>query len=233
MSMLGLHKLPTAAGTLRVLAALLSYPDVDRRGHLAEMAEILHREQALPSGRLVELDALIDRLGGNDPLEVEADYVHVFDRGRATSLHLFEHVHGDSRDRGPAMIDLAQTYEKAGLFLAEGELPDFLPVALEFASTQPSRETRAFLAETAHILNAIFAALRQRRSPYASVLGALLELAGEKAQPVQLAAEEPIDAAWEEPPVFDGCSSKGQARPEQPQPIRIVRNHHPAEGARS
>jgi len=231
MSLLGLSRPACAAGTLRVLAALLSYPDADRRSHLAEMAEILRREQALAAGRLVELDALIEKLRSDDALDVEADYVHVFDRGRATSLHLFEHVHGDSRDRGPAMIDLAQTYEKAGLFLAEGELPDFLPVALEFVSTQPPREARAFLAEMAHILNSIFAALRQRRSPYASVLGALLELAGEKAQSVQLAAEEPIDAAWEEPPVFDGCSSKGQSRPDQPQPIRIVRD--PVEGARA
>ena len=92
-------------------------------------------------------------------MQVEADYVELFDRGRATSLHLFEHVHGDSRDRGPAMIDLGQTYEKAGLILAEGELPDYLPAVLEFVSTQPPREARAFLGEMAHILNAIFAAL--------------------------------------------------------------------------
>ena len=221
-----------AAGTLRVLALLLSYPDAERRRHLPEMAQVLRSEEALPAKRIAELDALIDALGRSDPLDVEADYVQLFDRGRATSLHLFEHVHGDSRERGPAMIDLAQTYAKAGLFLAEGELPDFLPVALEFASTQPPREARAFLAEMAHILNAIFAALQQRRSAYASVVGALLELAGEQARSVPVAAEEPIDVVWEEPPVFDGCSSKGQSRPGQPQPIRIVRNDRPVEGAR-
>ena len=110
--------------------------------------------------------------------------MQLFDRGRGTSLHLFEHVHGDSRDRGPAMIDLAQTYEKAGLLLAPGELPDYLPAVLEFVSTQPPREAKAFLGEMAHILNAIFGALQKRESAYASVLGALLELAGEKAQPV-------------------------------------------------
>jgi nitrate reductase delta subunit len=233
MSVLGISKPVAAAGTLRVLAALLSYPDAERRSDLAEMKEILRRERALPAGRLAELDALIETLGRNDPLEVEADYVQLFDRGRATSLHLFEHVHGDSRERGPAMIDLAQTYAKAGLFLAEGELPDFLPVALEFASTQPQREARAFLAEMAHILNAIFTALEQRRSAYARVIGALLELAGEKARPLPVAAEEPIDVVWEEPPVFDGCSSKGQSRPGQPQPVRIVRNDRPVEGARA
>ena len=224
---------PAATKSLRVLARLLGYPDAELRSHLAEMRDALHAEHALSKSRLGELDALIGTLQRNATLEVESDYVELFDRGRATSLHLFEHVHGDSRDRGPAMIDLAQTYEKAGLYLAEGELPDFLPVVLEFTSTQPAREARAFLGEMAHIFNAIFTALEQRGSAYACVLGALLELAGEKAQPVQIAAEEPIDAIWEEPVVFDGCSSKGQSRPDQPQPIRIVRKDGPVEGVRA
>ena len=223
----------TVTRTLRVLARLLGYPDAALRDHLAEMRDALHAERALTESRLAELDALIARLAQAAVLDVESDYVELFDRGRATSLHLFEHVHGDSRERGPAMIDLAQTYEKAGLYLAEGELPDFLPVVLEFTSTQPPREARAFLGEMAHIFNAIFTALEQRGSAYASVLAALLELAGEKAQPVQIAAEEPLDAIWEEPVVFDGCSSKGQARPDQPQPIRVVRKDGPAEGARA
>ena len=219
--------------SLRVLAALLAYPDAHLREHFGEMRALLADEGAISPSRQAELDALIDTLQRADPLETEAAYVELFDRGRATSLHLFEHVHGDSRDRGPAMIDLAQTYATTGLFLAEGELPDFLPVVLEFTSTQPPREARAFLAEMAHIFNAIFATLQQRGSAYASVVGALLELAGEKAQPLQVAAEEPIDAVWEEPAIFDGCSSKGQARPDQPQPIRIVRKDHPVEGQRA
>jgi len=187
------------------------------------MRQALAAEQALPAARLQELQALLNTLERGDALDIEAEYVHLFDRGRATSLHLFEHVHGDSRDRGPAMIDLAQNYEKAGLFLAPGELPDYLPVVLEFASTQPPKEARAFLGETVHILNAIFSALQQRHSAYASVLGALIELAGERAQSVKVTADEPLDQAWEEPQVFDGCSSKGQAKPGQPQPIHIVR----------
>jgi nitrate reductase delta subunit len=213
------------AKTLRVLAALLAYPDAQLRGHLAEMRELLAGEGAVPASRLAELGALIEGLGRGDPLETEAAYVELFDRGRATSLHLFEHVHGDSRDRGPAMIDLGLTYEKAGLVLAPGELPDFLPAVLEFASTQPPREARAFLAEIVHLLNVIFGALCKRGSPYASVLGALVELAGEKAQPVEPAAEEPIDESWAEPVVFDGCSSKGQSRPGQPQPIHVIRKN--------
>ncbi len=221
--MLGFTKPVPASGSLSVLAALLGYPDARMRGYLPEMHDVLRREGVLSPARQAELHALIDALALADPLEAEANYVELFDRGRGTSLHLFEHVHGDSRDRGPAMIDLAQTYEKAGLYLAPGELPDYLPAVLEFISTQPPAEARAFLGEMAHIFNAIFSALQRRDSPYASVLGALLELAGEKAQAVKQVDEPPLDESWAEPLVFDGCSTKGQARPGQPQPVRLVR----------
>ncbi|MBS1178700.1 MAG: narJ [Proteobacteria bacterium] len=209
--------------TLRVLARLLSYPDDALREHLDELRQALRSEAALQPARAAEVEALIDDIGAQSAIDAEADYVQLFDSGRRTSLHLFEHVHGDSRDRGPAMIDLAQTFESAGLYLAEGEMPDHLPVVLEYASTQPPREARAFLAEMAHIFNVIFSALDQRRSRYASALGALIELAGEKCAPVNVPDEEPIDESWAEPAAFDGCSSAGQSRPDQPQPIHIQR----------
>jgi nitrate reductase molybdenum cofactor assembly chaperone NarJ/NarW len=160
----------------------------------------------------------------SDPIELEARYVELFDRGRGTCLHLFEHVHGDSRDRGPAMIDLHRTYESAGYYLdAARELPDHLCVALEFASTQPPATAREFLGETAHILQVIFSALRQRDSAYAVLLAAVLELAGHRAEAVPVAPDEPLDVSWAEPEVFGGCSTQGQAAPGQPQPIQIVR----------
>lgn len=215
--------LPNASISLRVLARLLSYPDAELRGYLPDMRAALHADKTIPADRLTELDALIYTLENGDILENEAEYVHMFDRGRATSLHLFEHVHGDSRERGPAMIDLAQTYEKAGLFLGPDEMPDYLPAVLEFVSTQPPKEARAFLGEMAHIFNAIFSALQHRESAYASVLGALLELSGEKAHAVKVTPDEAIDAAWGEPVVFDGCSTKGQASPGQAQPIHFVK----------
>ena len=217
----------TMSLTLRVLARLLGYPDAALREHLDEMRQALHDEAAVQPARLAELDALIDSIATQSAIDAEADYVQLFDSGRRTSLHLFEHVHGDSRDRGPAMIDLAQTFEAAGLYLAEGEMPDHLPVVLEYASTQPPREAKAFLGEMAHIFNVIFSALAKRQSRYASVLGALIELAGETAHAVNVPDEEPIDQSWAEPEAFDGCSSAGQARPGQPQPIQIVR---PAQG---
>ena len=214
---------PKMALTLRVLAHLLRYPDAALREHLGELAQALRDERALGAARIDELQRLIDRLQTHPAMAVEADYVERFDRGRRTALHLFEHVHGDSRDRGPAMIDLARTYEAAGLMLADGELPDYLPVVLEFASTQPPAQAREFLRETAHILRVIFTALLEQRSGYASVLAAVLDLAGEKAEKVALPEEKPLDEEWAEPEAFGGCSTQGQARPGQPQPVHIVR----------
>lgn len=211
------------SGTLKVLAALLGYPDAAMRRDLPEMRDILRAESALSPARLDDLEALMAAIAAADPLDAEAQYVQLFDCGRATSLHLFEHVHGDSRERGAAMVDLARTYEQAGLCLAPGELPDYLPAVLEFISLQPPREARAFLGEIAHILNSLLAALRERDSGHAAILAALLELAGEKAHAVKLAAEPPLDEAWAEPAAFGGCPTP--AAPGQPQPIQVVRRN--------
>jgi len=219
---------PTQARlTLRVLAHLLRYPDAELRAHLPEMQQAIAAEKALPASRLMELQALLQHLGTQSALDVESEYVELFDRGRRTALHLFEHVHGDSRDRGPAMIDLIQTYEKAGLYLGASELPDYLPVVLEYASTQPPHQAREFLGEIAHIVRVIFSALLKRNSPYASVLAAVLELAGEKAEAVAVAPEPEMDESWAEPEVFGGCSTEGQAKPGAPQPIQFVKKQTP------
>jgi nitrate reductase molybdenum cofactor assembly chaperone NarJ/NarW len=224
----------TATYTLRVLAHLLRYPDATFRANIPEMQQAIKEEAALAPMRLAEVGALLKHLAQHPALEVESDYVELFDRGRGTALHLFEHVHGDSRDRGPAMIDLLQTYEKGGMYLGADELPDHLPVLLEFASTQPTAQSREFLGEIAHIVRTIFSALQAKQSPYASVLAAVLELAGEKAETVALAPEPAMDDAWAEPEVFGGCSTEGQAKPGQPQPIHIVRKTpHSSQGAQA
>jgi nitrate reductase molybdenum cofactor assembly chaperone NarJ/NarW len=219
--------------TLRALTLLLGYPDARLRELLPHLAAAIDDEAALPKARRAEFRSFIGELQRMDPIDLEAAYVELFDRGRATSLHLFEHVHGDSRDRGPAMVDLVKTYEQAGLFLGPHELPDHLCVVLEFASTQPPAVARDFLGEIAHLLNAIFSALRKRESRYASVIAAVLELAGHKAEAVPVAEEAPLDESWAEPEAFGGCSSAGQAAPGRPQPIHIVRKPAPIEGVRA
>ena len=209
--------------SLRVLSQLLSYPEAGVRQQWPELWPVLDEEAALSPARRTELQALANHLSRLDPMDAEARYVETFDRGRATCLHMFEHVHGDSRDRGPAMIDLTKTYEQSGLYLAPEELPDHLCVVLEFASTQAPEVAKAFLGEMAHILNAIFSALLKRESPYAVVLAAVLELAGHRAQAVAIAVDESLDESWSEPEAFDGCSTRGQARPGDAQPMHFVR----------
>jgi len=208
--------------TLRVLAALLRYPDAELRSHLGEFDALLASDNVLSRSRRAEISQFVARLRQGDPIDMEMQYVEIFDRGRSTSLHLFEHVHADSRDRGPAMVDLGKMYADAGLHLHEGELPDYLPVIVEFASTQPQAQARAFLGEIAHLLNVIFSALQSKGRGYASVIGALMELAGRDVQSVAVPDELPVDESWAEPPAFDGCSSQGQASPMTPQPVRIV-----------
>jgi nitrate reductase molybdenum cofactor assembly chaperone NarJ/NarW len=217
--------------SLRALAMLLGYPDAALRANLPQLIEAIDSEGAIPAARRLELKALATELTRMDPMEVESRYVETFDRGRATSLHLFEHVHGDSRDRGPAMVDLAQTYAKAGLMMGPEELPDHLCVVLEFASTQPPKLASGFLGEMEHILTAIFSALLKRESPYATIVAAVLELAGQKVQAVPVVADEAMDEAWVEPMAFDGCSTKGQAKPGEAQPIHFVRKSAPKSGA--
>ena len=212
------------AYSLRALALLLSYPDADMRSKLTDVMSVLSLERALSPSRISELKNLSEQLQSLDPLEVESRYVETFDRGRSTCLNLFEHVHGDSRDRGPAMIDLSQTYAQTGLVLDPDELPDHLCVVLEFASTQTEDVAKSFLDEMAHILNSIFSALLKRESPYAAVIAAVLELSGHKAQAVNIPVEESIDSSWQEPEAFDGCQSRGQSKPNLEQPLHFVKN---------
>jgi len=222
----GLHTAPTPARSLRALARLLAYPNAELRSHLGDLLEALQGEQRLSVARLTGLQRLVSQLSAGDAYEVESDYVELFDRGRATSLHLFEHVHGDSRERGQAMVDLVQTYEQSGLHLNPdngGELPDYLPLVMEFASTLEASAAQGFTGEFSHILNALYAALLKRRSLYAHIPAAVLELMDHTIEATEVPEDEALDDAWAEPAAFDGCSSRGQQRADQPQPIHIVR----------
>jgi nitrate reductase delta subunit len=150
---------------------------------------------------------LLGELGDGSLLTIEERYVDLFDRGRALSLHLFEHLHGESRDRGAAMVELKRLYTAAGFELSARELPDFLPVVLEYLSCRDLAEARDLLADCAHILTSIARSLMARRSRYVAVPQALLVIAGEKPvdgakiQPVREQADE-LDRDWDERPAF-------------------------------
>jgi nitrate reductase delta subunit len=192
---------------LRALGALLSYPREEIRQALPEIAEAIRASKLIPAHQREGLLTLIDELRADDLLKVEERYVELFDRGRAASLHLFEHLHGEGRDRGQAMVDLTRLYERAGYELSLRELPDYLPVVLEYLSCCDLRETRELLGDCAHILRRIGQSLIARGSSYATVLQALLVIAGE--DPIDVATvprvterTENLDRDWFEQPAF-------------------------------
>ena len=194
--------------TLRSLAALLGYPSAELKEHARELREALAAERALSRASLARLRPLLDALERDELLDLQADYSELFDRSRTLSLHLFEHVHGDSRERGQAMIDLGEQYAAGGFFLEGSELPDFVPVFLEFASCLPPVEAGEMLAQPAHVFAALAERLDKREAAYAGIFHALVELAGAKPDAEALAEIEANtgteDEQWEEAPVTFG-----------------------------
>ena len=145
--------------TFKAFSALLSYPQADMLAALPEIADIVRTSPLIGQRERQGLLELVEDLATGDVLEAEERYVDLFDRGRALSLNLFEHLHGDSRDRGTAMVDLKQLYEASGFELATRELPDFLPVVLEYLSRRNMDEARELLTDCAHILKSIARAM--------------------------------------------------------------------------
>lgn len=163
--------------SFKALSALLSYPSAELRAAIPEVRAALHDEGLFGPRRLAALEPLLHWLAEHDLFEVEETYVLLFDRSRTLSLNLFEHIHGESRDRGGAMVDLLETYRAGGFDLTGPELPDHLPVLLEFLSARPEAEARDILQGAGAILVALAERLTRRESPYAAVLSALVDFA--------------------------------------------------------
>lgn len=201
--------------TLKSLSLILSYPTRDLQKAMPEISAVLAADSRLTAAARRSLRPLMDELAQRDIYDLEESYVALFDRSRTLSLNLFEHVHGESRDRGGAMVSLVETYREAGFEPATSELPDHLPVLLEFLATRPFAEAQTVLADAAHIVEALNARLTRRESAYAAVFAALLQLAGARADQDAVAEllEEPetdlddleaLDAVWEESEVLFG-----------------------------
>ncbi len=194
----------------RALAALLSYPDEALVDALPEL------ESAVPK----TASPLIQELKQRDLLLLQERYVSLFDRSRALSLYLFEHVHGESSDRGQAMVDLQATYAAHGVCTACNELPDYLPAFLEYLSLVEKKEAKKLLGEVAQILRALGERLVERGSPYACLFSCLLELGGQKSLDKHLSPKKmpeidraALDAQWMDPEVRFGGA----------QPVRFYR----------
>jgi nitrate reductase delta subunit len=226
--------------TLKVLSLLLSYPSQELKDEAAALRASLAEERLLKPQTRKALDPLFEELEQDELLELQGRYVDLFDRTRSLSLHLFEHVHGESRERGQAMIDLRAAYSDQGLLMVSDELPDFLPAFLEFAAVLPFKEARHTLSEPVHVFQALQERLLDRGTPYAAVLGALVELSGAKPQPDALQEQrgkpdyraddfEAVDKAWEEEAVRFG--------PEPVEPTGLMAKlrawRRPADGVRT
>lgn len=201
--------------TLKALSLILSYPTQELQAAMPEIGGVLASDKRLTSAARRALRPLVDTLRDDDIYTLEERYVMLFDRSRTLSLNLFEHVHGESRDRGGAMVSLLETYREGGYEPVTSELPDHLPILLEFLSTIPAVEARETLADAAHIFEALAARLARRDSDYGAVFAALLQLAGAKADKAAVAGllevpdDDPddldaLDEVWEESEVRFG-----------------------------
>jgi nitrate reductase delta subunit len=213
--------------TFKALSVLLSYPEADLVGAVADIRAVLDQEALVPAFERRLIDKLLDEIATLDLYELQERYVFLFDRTRSLSLHLFEHVHGESRDRGQAMVDLRSLYEQGGLDVDTRELPDYLPLFLEFLSLRPLAEARALLQEPIGVISALRERLSKRKTPYAGVFRALEAIAGGSTDVKLLNALrrapdddpndlEALDALWEDAPVTFG---PGDSRCSEADPI--------------
>jgi len=201
--------------TLKALSLILSYPTLELQAAMPEIGGVLAAETRLTAAARRALRPLVESLASRDIYDIEEQYVMLFDRSRTLSLNLFEHVHGESRDRGGAMVSLVESYRAGGFDPVTTELPDHLPVLLEFLSTRPFAEVQETLADAAHIFAALQERLQRRDSEYAAAFAALIQLAGDAADAEAVAEllEQPeidpndleaIDEIWEESEVRFG-----------------------------
>lgn len=201
--------------TLKALSLILTYPTAELQEAMPAVAEVLSCDRRLSPDLHMTLDALALELAQGDLFDLQESYVMLFDRSRTLSLNLFEHVHGESRDRGGAMVSLIDTYREGGFDPVTTELPDHLPVLLEFLSTRPFAEARNILSDAAHIFDALVTRLMRRDSGYVAVFTALAQLAGVQADAAAVAGmlaqpdDDPtdlnaLDAVWEETEVTFG-----------------------------
>lgn len=208
--------------TFKVLSLLLTYPTQEIKQHASELRHALAEDAILAKPQLAGLEKLIGELETRDLYDLQECYVLLFDRTRSLSLHLFEHVHGEGRDRGQAMLDLKAHYENGGYDITASELPDYLPLFLEFLSMLPREEARDLLNQPLHVIAALRKRLQKRGSLYASVFHALEAVASGKPQSNRLKELlgmmddddpddfEQLDKNWEDAAVTFG---PGAARP--------------------
>lgn len=166
-----------------VLARLLDYPDAELKANLTGIRDAITGEPAITDPERQVISDFVEHMARQSLLELEQDYVQTFDMIPEHSLHLTHHLFGDDRGRGPALVDLGEHYKGMGLAAREGELPDYLPLILEYVSTLDEMAARVFLADAAKVLTVIAANLEKSENRYAALIrlvedrGCLLQMA--------------------------------------------------------
>lgn len=201
---------------LKLIGVLLDYPQDELWQHRDELLAAAG-DAGLPARRRQALRGFVGELLRTEALTAQDRWLSTFDRGRAMSLLLFEHIHGESRDRGQAMVDLMRVYRKNGFELSARELPDYLPLLLEYLAHRPQAEVRDWLTSISHIIGLLAARAAERRSPYALLfellvecadghldLDALRRRAGEESRDD---TPEAMDRVWEEEAVRFGAEA--------------------------
>ncbi len=208
--------------TYKILSLLLSYPSEELQKFLLEAEKELKDESLLHEDRIAEIAQFCKRFNKLDITDWQGEYVQLFDYSRSVSLHIFEHIKGDSRDRGQAMVNLMEFYKEKGMHLTAKELPDYIPAFLEFLSTLSVTKSAELLGETVNIMDKINEALSESKNPYSSIFKAIISLSAKQPDKAITRAmiknEKPmdLDAEYEEEPVTFGgevpsCSSQGSS----------------------
>lgn len=159
----------------RIASALLEYPDAELRAALPEIrAAVVGADDIAPEER-GSLTAFLDQLDAQalqQPLALEEEYVRTFDMVPEHSLHLTHHLIGEDKNRGPALIDLGEYYKEYGLDISDEakEIPDYLPLMLEFLSLLETDEARLFLSGWTKVLRQLRVNLEEAGSPYARLI---------------------------------------------------------------
>lgn len=230
---------------LKALAALLSYPDEAVAAHVDDLADVLVVRAELDRADRAELEAFVAWVRDSDLLDVQAAFVETFDRSKKVSLYLFEHVYGESRDRGPAMVELTHAYREQGLEIDCRELPDFLPLFLEFCAVLPEAQAREWLEEVGHIVQQVHVRLVERESRYAVPFRVLLRMLEIEPMPEALVetaskeerddTREALDRTWMEAPVTFGPDQPrtncGATQQWQERPVQWMDRRQTAGGA--
>ena len=215
---------------LKAVARLMDYPTAEVQAHTGELTQILLDCSLLSFKLKARLKDWLADYEATELMDLQEAYGDLFDRGRATSLLLFEHVHGESRDRGQAMVDLMDLYNRHGFEINTRELPDYIPMYLEYLSFRPQEEVENGILDVAHILALVGARLEDRGSGYGLLFHALLDIS-QAAITVdefltQVSKEErddsleALDKIWEEEAVTFGVDDDAAACPSNGPPVR-------------